>query len=122
MKYGMRPTRHRGERPRPRSVSVVVPAYNAAATIAEQLEALATQRFDGDWELVIVDNGSTDGTADLARRYCQRFKEFTLIDSAAGPPRRAARRHARSVRDVFQGERVLGGWRIVRAFSLGAAG
>jgi glycosyltransferase involved in cell wall biosynthesis len=118
----MRPTRHRGERPRPRSVSVVVPAYNAAATIAEQLEALATQWFDGDWELVIVDNGSTDGTADLARRYCQRFKEFTLIDSAAGPPRRAARRHARSVRDVFQGERVLGGWRIVRAFSLGAAG
>jgi hypothetical protein len=32
-------------------------AYNAAATLAEQLEALAAQRFDGDWELVIVDNG-----------------------------------------------------------------
>jgi GT2 family glycosyltransferase len=36
---------------------VIVPAYNAAATLAEQLEALAAQRFDGDWELVIVDNG-----------------------------------------------------------------
>jgi hypothetical protein len=34
---------------------VIVPAYNAAATLAEQLEALAAQRFDGDWELVIVD-------------------------------------------------------------------
>jgi hypothetical protein len=32
-------------------------AYNAAATLAEQLEALAAQRYDGDWELVIVDNG-----------------------------------------------------------------
>jgi cellulose synthase/poly-beta-1,6-N-acetylglucosamine synthase-like glycosyltransferase len=41
----------------PSSVSVIVPAYNAAATLAEQLEALAAQRFDGDWELVIVDNG-----------------------------------------------------------------
>jgi hypothetical protein len=100
---------------------VIVPAYNAAATLAEQLEALAAQRFDGDWELVM--------STTVHRRYRgsgaalpQRFKEFTLIDSAAGPPRRAARRHARSVRGVFQGERVLGGWRIVRAFSLGAAG
>ena len=78
---GMRPTRHRGERPR--SVSVVVPAYNAAGTIAEQLEALAAQRYDGDWELVIVDNGSTDGTADLARRYRQRFEAFTLVDDGS---------------------------------------
>ena len=51
------PERDRRERPRPSSVSVIVPAYNAAATLAEQLEALAAQRFDGDWELVIVDNG-----------------------------------------------------------------
>jgi glycosyltransferase involved in cell wall biosynthesis len=62
---------------------VVVPAYNAAATLAEQLEALAAQRYDGDWELVIVDNGSTDGTADLARRYRQRFKAFTLVDGGS---------------------------------------
>ena len=53
----MRPERSPRERPRPSSVSVIVPAYNAAATLAEQLEALAAQRFDGDWELVIVDNG-----------------------------------------------------------------
>ena len=51
------PERDRRERPRPSSVSVIVPAYNAAATLAEQLEALAAQRFDSDWELVIVDNG-----------------------------------------------------------------
>jgi glycosyltransferase involved in cell wall biosynthesis len=62
---------------------VVVPAYNAAATLAEQLEALAAQRYDGDWELVIVDNGSTDGTADLARRYRQRFKALTLVDGGS---------------------------------------
>jgi glycosyltransferase involved in cell wall biosynthesis/GT2 family glycosyltransferase len=83
VKYGMPPERDRRERSRPSSVSVIVPAYNAAATLAEQLEALAAQRYDGDWELVIVDNGSTDGTGDLARRYRQRFKAFTLVDGGS---------------------------------------
>ncbi len=75
--------RVRSERQRPSSVSVIVPAYNAAATLAEQLEALAAQRFDGDWELVIVDNGSSDGTADLARHYGKRFSAFTLVDGGS---------------------------------------
>jgi glycosyltransferase involved in cell wall biosynthesis len=81
----MPPKQRRHERPRPRFVSVVVPAYNAAATLAEQLEALAAQRYDGDWEVVLVDNGSTDGTADLARRYSARFDAFRIVH---GGPRR----------------------------------
>jgi GT2 family glycosyltransferase len=83
MTFGMPLQRDRRERPRPSSVSVIIPAYNAAATLADQLEALATQQYDGDWELVIVDNGSTDGTADLAGRYRQRFKAFTVVEAVA---------------------------------------
>ena len=64
---------------------MVIPAYNAAATLAEQLEALAGQQYEDDWEVVIADNGSTDGTADIARRYLPRFKALTLVD---GGPRR----------------------------------
>ena len=64
---------------------MIVPAYNAAATLAEQLQALATQQYEDDWEVVIVDNGSTDGTADLARRYAGRFPAFSIVD---GGPRR----------------------------------
>ncbi len=75
--------RDRRERPRPNSVSVIIPAFNAAATLADQLEALAVQQYAGHWELVIVDNGSTDGTADLAGRYRERFKAFTLIDAGS---------------------------------------
>jgi GT2 family glycosyltransferase len=47
-------------------ITVVVPALNAEATIADQLQALALQDFDEPWELVIVDNGSTDRTAEIA--------------------------------------------------------
>jgi glycosyltransferase involved in cell wall biosynthesis len=47
-------------------VSVVVPARNAAGTISEQIRALAVQQVGVPWELVVVDNGSTDGTARVA--------------------------------------------------------
>ncbi|TMA52472.1 MAG: glycosyltransferase, partial [Deltaproteobacteria bacterium] len=38
-------------------VSVVIPAHNAAATLAETLESLHAQTFQG-WEAIIVDDGS----------------------------------------------------------------
>jgi glycosyltransferase involved in cell wall biosynthesis len=79
------PTRRRREDVPPRSLSVVVPAFNAAATLALQLEALAAQECDQSWEVLLVDNGSTDGTVDLARRYAHRFPAFRIID--AGPAR-----------------------------------
>jgi cellulose synthase/poly-beta-1,6-N-acetylglucosamine synthase-like glycosyltransferase len=55
----MPPECDRRERSRPRSVSVVIPAYNAAATVGEPLEALAAQQNQDDCEVVIVDNAST---------------------------------------------------------------
>jgi len=51
--------------------SVVIPAYNAEVTIAETIDAVLTQTY-GDWECVIVDDGSTDGTAALASAYIDR--------------------------------------------------
>ncbi|MEK6442231.1 glycosyltransferase [Pseudonocardia sp. T1-2H] len=73
------PPGHAG-RPRPRSISVVIPAYNAAATLGEQLEALAGQDYEGDWEVLVVDNGSSDATADIARRYAQRLPACTVVE------------------------------------------
>jgi glycosyltransferase involved in cell wall biosynthesis len=41
-------------------LSVIIPCYNGAETIAAQLEALAGQQWSGQWEVIVSDNGSTD--------------------------------------------------------------
>ncbi|MFH8369901.1 glycosyltransferase family 2 protein [Streptomyces sp. NPDC018031] len=50
---------------------VVVPAYQEAARIGATLDALARQH-DRDFTLLVVDNASTDGTADIVRRFAAR--------------------------------------------------
>jgi cellulose synthase/poly-beta-1,6-N-acetylglucosamine synthase-like glycosyltransferase/peptidoglycan/xylan/chitin deacetylase (PgdA/CDA1 family) len=47
------------------SVSVIVPAYNEEAGILETVLSLVNSRYAGTLEVIVVDDGSTDGTADL---------------------------------------------------------
>jgi glycosyltransferase involved in cell wall biosynthesis len=46
-------------------LSIIIPALNAVSTLGAQLDALEHQQWDGRWEVVVADNGSTDGTRDL---------------------------------------------------------
>jgi len=50
-------------------VSIVIRAYNEAAELRRALESVKAQVFDGQMELVVVDNGSTDNTAAVAREF-----------------------------------------------------
>jgi len=50
-------------------LSVVIPCYNAAATIGAQLDALQGQRWGDPWEIVVADNRSTDGSRDIVEGY-----------------------------------------------------
>ena len=52
-------------------LSVIVPCHNEAATLPEQLDALTAERWDGSWEIVVVDNNSTDATATIAASYAE---------------------------------------------------
>ena len=49
------------------AVTVLIAARNEAADIGETVRYLADQDFDGPYQVILVDNGSTDGTADIAR-------------------------------------------------------
>jgi 4-hydroxybenzoate polyprenyltransferase/GT2 family glycosyltransferase len=49
------------------SVSVIVPVRNEIATIGPCLASVRAQRYEGEWEIVVVDDGSEDGTALAAR-------------------------------------------------------
>lgn len=50
-------------------VSVVIPTLNARPHLEELLDKLSAQKVSFDYEILIIDSGSTDGTAELARRY-----------------------------------------------------
>jgi len=57
----------RTQRPR---LSIIVPAYNEAATLEGVLKSLLEKRLDGiDKEVVLVESNSTDGTRDIAMKY-----------------------------------------------------
>ena len=52
--------------------SVVIPAYNEGRHLATTLAALAAQQFPGAYEVIVVDNGSSDDTAQVAREHGAR--------------------------------------------------
>ena len=54
------------------NISVIIPAYNAASTLAECLDGVVGQRF-APHEVVVVNDGSTDETAEIASSYASKL-------------------------------------------------
>ncbi len=59
-------------------LSIGLPVYNGEDFLAETLDSLLGQTFE-DYELIISDNASTDGTADICRRYAARDSRIRYI-------------------------------------------
>jgi glycosyltransferase involved in cell wall biosynthesis len=59
-------------------VSIGLPVYNGEALLAESMEALLGQTYE-DFELIISDNASTDGTADICHRYARQDSRIRYI-------------------------------------------
>jgi glycosyltransferase involved in cell wall biosynthesis len=54
------------------TVGVIIPAFNAARTLPIALESVASQTFD-DWQVLLVDDGSTDNTVEVVAPFLARF-------------------------------------------------
>lgn len=89
------------ERGYPRT-SVVVPARNAVDTIARSLDCLINQT-DANWEAVVIDDGSTDGTAGLVSDFAARDRRIRCLTQSAGGVSAARNAGLRAA----QGRRVL---------------
>lgn len=62
-------------------VSIAIPAYNCERYIAQSIESLLGQTY-GNFELVISDNASTDGTEDICRRYASMDERVRYVRRA----------------------------------------
>lgn len=67
-------------------VSILIPCFNAAFWLSETLNSCLAQSYCR-WEAVIVDDGSTDDSAEIARQFAQRDNRFQLFrQSNSGAP------------------------------------
>lgn len=64
-------------------VSVIVPVFNAKEYLSICVESILSQKYD-DWELLLVDNGSTDGSLELCRRYGEEHGRVRLMRQREG--------------------------------------
>lgn len=62
-------------------LAVIIAAHNEAGRIDQQLDALEAEQWDGDWEVVVADNASTDDTAAIVRRRAERWPALRLVDA-----------------------------------------
>lgn len=75
------------------SISIIIPALDAAEFIQEQLDALLEQDAPDATEIVIADNGSVDGTQAIVQRVAQRDGRIRLVDASVRPGAANARQY-----------------------------
>ncbi len=82
------------------AVSVIIPAYNREHTLARAVDSVLDQSFR-DFELILVDDGSTDGTTALAKQYSGRIRYIRQENRGVSAARNRGIRESRSSRVAF---------------------
>jgi len=86
-------------------LSIIIPCYNAATTLGEQLAALANQTWEQPWEVIVADNGSHDDSRRVAADFLIRMPHLRIVDAGARRGGAFARnegaRHARGTALAF---------------------
>lgn len=66
-------------------VSVIVPVYNGEAYLAKCLDSILAQTYS-DMEIVVVDDGSTDGSGSMADNYAETDSRVRVLHCTNGGP------------------------------------
>ncbi len=66
-------------------VSIIIPVYNAQRDLRRCLDSLLNQRFQ-NWEAIMVNDGSKDGSPQIMEEYCRRDSRFVAIHQKNGGP------------------------------------
>ena len=77
-------------------VTIITPCYNAAAFIETTIRSIQQQTLS-DWELLVVDDGSVDNSADIIRRMAKDDSRIKLIQKANGGTARASSRRVHPI-------------------------
>ena len=64
-------------------VSIITPVYDGEKYISETIESVIKQTYL-DWEMIVVDDGSKDGSAAIVRRYAEKESRITLLQQPNG--------------------------------------
>lgn len=64
-------------------VSIVTPVYNGAKYVCETIDSVLRQTY-ANWEMIVVDDGSKDNSAEIINEYVRRDKRIVLLRQANG--------------------------------------
>jgi glycosyltransferase involved in cell wall biosynthesis len=62
-------------------LSVIVPCYNGEKTIGLQLDAFTNEKWSNPWEVIVVDNRSTDQTRAVVQKYQNKLPNLRLVNA-----------------------------------------
>lgn len=78
-------------------VSVIMPCFNAGPYISEAIESVLNQKYEGELEILVADDGSTDDSRDIVKQFGEPVRLFTRSPvSSRGPSAARNRAIARS--------------------------
>ena len=81
-------------------VSVITPAFNAARFLADTIQSVRNQTYR-DWELLVVDDGSTDATVAIVERFAAEDSRIRLLQQANAGPSAARNRGMHAARGDY---------------------
>lgn len=60
--------------------SIIIPNLNGEGWLKDSIDSCINQDFDGEYEIIIVDNGSTDSSVDIIKECAKRFEKLKLVE------------------------------------------